>query len=662
MPILFRCHACHRRLSVARRKAGTLCHCPTCQAKITIPFSEDKQDTSPSSRPIASVAADSKSSRVARQQLSGHVLGITGYVTAAVVIAFAALWMASSDSPQPLISATALGATTVQGDTSAEAITPTALRPSDASRQIGERQEGLQDQVDIAHTEPNRDAAVEDDHSQLSDEENSHATKLVDIEPAPAEVNAPINTHASVEVSNTRAERALQNILGIKVTSDDPATIREDLLRLPSVAVNEKFLRSLEALSRNALGNKIDPKVKLIKDYPELAGLPWIMGDECKSAPERSHWLDRFTKYIRRSAPGYFHVTEAPGANQTLDSIRQQEMHELQVKILGKQPITLATEPKSGMTYVNNRIIAGGTATLGGFLGEEVVDLDFRSPNAVAALRQSLPAHDPVAGALLVKALAQIDSPEATAVLANSAIFNLDSQVRVSAAEALAHRPEKDFRDELLRGLRYPLNHVVRNAADVIAQIRLTSFADELDQLLAGDSPGYPFVQQTEDGPMDVVREVVQVHHHKNCLLCHEPAQRPATMPMPLLVASTPPENEDFRTLDYLDAKSDPSKLFAEPYYDPKPKGNSFVFAGVTYLRPDFSVFQNVKLAADRTNGDGKMVRQIIHHARYQTRFDYLVRVRPARPNDFITHSRDNSQDYFETLREARQSLNLVSN
>jgi hypothetical protein len=40
MPIRFRCPHCHQLLGIARRKAGSMVHCPTCNTPVAVPASD----------------------------------------------------------------------------------------------------------------------------------------------------------------------------------------------------------------------------------------------------------------------------------------------------------------------------------------------------------------------------------------------------------------------------------------------------------------------------------------------------------------------------------------------------------------------------------------------------------------------------------------------
>jgi hypothetical protein len=54
MPIRFRCQHCHQLLGIARRKAGSTVHCPTCNASLLVPvLDEDPGEPEIPSPPLA---------------------------------------------------------------------------------------------------------------------------------------------------------------------------------------------------------------------------------------------------------------------------------------------------------------------------------------------------------------------------------------------------------------------------------------------------------------------------------------------------------------------------------------------------------------------------------------------------------------------------------
>jgi hypothetical protein len=44
MPIRFRCPHCHQLLGIARRKSGSMVHCPTCNANVLVPDTDEPSD------------------------------------------------------------------------------------------------------------------------------------------------------------------------------------------------------------------------------------------------------------------------------------------------------------------------------------------------------------------------------------------------------------------------------------------------------------------------------------------------------------------------------------------------------------------------------------------------------------------------------------------
>ncbi|HZV07420.1 MAG TPA: hypothetical protein VE999_20215 [Gemmataceae bacterium] len=58
MPIRFRCSHCNQLMGIARRKAGTMVRCPTCQAEVLVPQPDpDDKPAPPPAQPIADVPA-----------------------------------------------------------------------------------------------------------------------------------------------------------------------------------------------------------------------------------------------------------------------------------------------------------------------------------------------------------------------------------------------------------------------------------------------------------------------------------------------------------------------------------------------------------------------------------------------------------------------------
>jgi hypothetical protein len=194
----------------------------------------------------------------------------------------------------------------------------------------------------------------------------------------------------------------------------------------------------------------------------------------------------------------------------------------------------------------------------------------------------------------LVKMLAECKDKEATRLLAQRAVFDLDEEVREAATTSLQSRPRADYRQILLDGLRYPWNPVADHAADALVALKDRAAAPKLVALLEQPDPAAPC--QNEKGEW-MVAEMVRINHLRNCTLCH---------------ASSTSKDDPVRGFI-----PTPGKEIPVLYYN-SARGD-FVRADITYLRQDFSVAQPVEGAAPWP---------------YFQRFDYLIRRRPATPGE----------------------------
>jgi hypothetical protein len=197
---------------------------------------------------------------------------------------------------------------------------------------------------------------------------------------------------------------------------------------------------------------------------------------------------------------------------------------------------------------------------------------------------------------LLVELLAGVKCREASAALAQRALFDLSGEVREAAVTALKDRPRDEFRDLLLKGLRYPWAAVADHAAEALVALKDGDSLSRLVELLDRPDPSAPYVKGTR-AQQTVVREVVRVNHFKNCVLCHAPSTE---------------QNEMVRGL-VPDPKKPLPPAFSPQYYTANT--GMFVRADITYLKQDFAVPQPVVKAEFWPANQ---------------RYDYLVRTRPA--------------------------------
>jgi hypothetical protein len=187
----------------------------------------------------------------------------------------------------------------------------------------------------------------------------------------------------------------------------------------------------------------------------------------------------------------------------------------------------------------------------------------WRESGAVPALMQMLPPEAAAVREILVGQLARIEGRQASEALAQLALFDLNPEVRERAVRALAERPSGEYRAALLRGFTHPWPPVADHAAEALVALKATDVVPALAELLDAPDPRVPY--QKAGGKERFLKEMVRIHHRKNCLLCHAPSFSANDRPR----ASVP--------------------LVNEPGYYGSGSG-VFVRADVTYLKQDFSV------------------------------------------------------------------------
>ncbi len=205
----------------------------------------------------------------------------------------------------------------------------------------------------------------------------------------------------------------------------------------------------------------------VLKGRDDLAGLPFIMGKDCRQ--ERKAHI-AFTRVSAAVRPG--------------------ELDE---------------------RFVN--ATSGLAATAGTPFGREEIHTA-----AAAGVAQVL---GPASEADRVQAARLLGTMEASATtreLARMAVFSPDAKVRAAALKPLAGRPAKDYAGVIEAGLKYPWPAVAKSAADAAVKLRRKDLLPALVAMLEADDPRAP--------SRGVARELVRVNHHHNCLLCHAPAAR----------------------------------------------------------------------------------------------------------------------------------------
>src|SRR5262249_5807747 len=162
--------------------------------------------------------------------------------------------------------------------------------------------------------------------------------------------------------------------------------------------------------------------------------------------------------------------------------------------------------------------------------------------------------------------------------LAKLAIFSPEEEVRNAAIEGLKTRRERDYTDILLQGFRYPLPAVSKRAAEAMVKLERKDLLVNLIEVRESPDPRLPGAEKGKT----VVRELVKVNPHKNCLLCHAPGNTENT-PEGVLKVAVPLPGE-------------PLPKPAEGGYQstPPPSPDIVVRIDMTYLRQDFSMMMPV--------------------------------------------------------------------
>ncbi len=206
----------------------------------------------------------------------------------------------------------------------------------------------------------------------------------------------------------------------------------------------------------------------VLKEREDLAGLPFVMGKDCRTDKE-DHFL--FTLVSGKMRPGW-----------------------LTARLAETLPATSSPFDARARKFDTGKILAAAAA-------------------GVAQIMGPVTAEDRVQAA---EFLARLDSPAATRELARMAVYSPDEKVRAAALKPLAGRPAKDYAGVIGAALSYPWPAVARNAADAAVKLRRKDLLPELVGMLEADDPRAPV--------KGVARELVRINHHHNCLLCHAPA------------------------------------------------------------------------------------------------------------------------------------------
>jgi hypothetical protein len=192
------------------------------------------------------------------------------------------------------------------------------------------------------------------------------------------------------------------------------------------------------------------------------------------------------------------------------------------------------------------------------------------------------------------------------AALVRLALYDPDAGVRNSAILALGRESPTLYGPRLLQGFRHPWHVVAERAAEALVHLRRSELLPKLAEFLDEPDPAAPFKREDGGKKELVVREMVRINHHSNCMLCHRPANHDDERDNLGLIARVPSPDVEL-----------PPAISRE-YYS-SVTDSPAVLATETYLRQDFSIMQTAE-------NPGKWPAL--------QRFDFLVRTRTLTPSE----------------------------
>ena len=374
-----------------------------------------------------------------------------------------------------------------------------------------------------------------------------------------------------------------------------PAWTNEDLAKVSEVTFADpvaKDIDRMKAMERIAhvlaKVNHVDRQrtdgflLALIEQRGDLRGLPILMGEECRTREEQARTFRELAEIVNRA------LAQCKGnANNTLST---------------PSHFTRDDQLWATMANVNAAAQRGGLKNSG--LAITSTNKDHVSVAMVAALMQILMPEAEQYRLGLAKFLGTVPHPDATRALARLAIFSSEDDVRAAAIEGLKPRREKDYTEILLQGFTYPLPAVAKRAAEAVVKLERKDLFETLVQVLESPDPRLPVTKKREGKEVNVVRELVKVNHHRNCVLCHAPGNT-ESLPEGVLTVAVPLPNEPL------------PKPSQGGYGTMPPSPDIVVRLDMTYLRQDFS--QMMRVATPEPWPE-------------MQRFDFLVRTRTLTP------------------------------
>ena len=308
-----------------------------------------------------------------------------------------------------------------------------------------------------------------------------------------------------------------------------------------------RLTRELRRMSVGVPGDSIamQPLKDLLAKRTDLQNLPLVMGKECQSDAAETNDLKQVAFSLGRT------IGQFNGSLGSRDLAQNDAFRNLSIK----QMVSYCMED-----HIRDR------------MGDPEGD---PSSQKMKTIDQILQIDHPRLRLNFIDALRKSDSKTAVELIVKKAKFDLVPKVRIAATDALADVEPKEYRADLLEGLKYPWHVVAEHSAEALVRLDDQEAIPELIEMLDLPHPHFPI---EIDGQL-VQRELVCINHMRNCLLCHAPSVSTEDSTRGLIPHSTRP-----LPIHYYDQEVG---LGA----DPVPYA---VRADITYLEQDFSVVQPV--------------------------------------------------------------------
>jgi hypothetical protein len=339
-----------------------------------------------------------------------------------------------------------------------------------------------------------------------------------------------------------------------QVKKVDGPFLTDDLTEVPEVEFQARSQKGIseeeqaEKVARQlAKINHVNSKktdafmTALLAEREDLAGMPFVMGDDCRTSAERTRQFSEAVRIIRL--------------------------------LLNMSRTSKTPKIDFGSFWTHYSTLSNDGTLL-------TVD-ENAAPAQVAALMQILAPESVELRLGLIKYLAGISNVEATKALARMAVFSQEVEVRNAACDSLKVRPGKDYTDILREALRYPWPSVAKRSSEAIARMGRSDLLSDLVAVLDQDDARMPTSRSVEGKQVVLVREMVKVNHHRNCMMCHAPVESKTLRSD--IKAEVPLEGQPMPP---------PSKGYQRSLSD------LMVRIDVTYLRQDFSAMLPVKGAS----------------------------------------------------------------